>query len=359
MEALHPDVYTQAKSELVKMVIDYLDLEELRIIESEEEKKDEDAAEINSIGEMDISYNNIEDLNSSNVSPSLQADPKVLNLIPKIKKDEDFKLFIPILTGLTSEAVELMIPRILQIYGEDMESLKSIILRIVKGRPPKIIKYNFLVILHRLKIEEYDIKSKVIIDTIGLCINMKSDFTGETFRDCFQALLKDEEPPFALMRTAILTSQLYPIVRSYIFHEMIPNLINKQVWKTSPKVWDGVTIAIKTLIASISLGSKYLENTLKILVSNTNTKTSIINGKRLHFILDLIPILKPHLARFIQGLSEEDRNDLFEGNYLYEKNDQILAENTEKILDEEKIKILKELTLIQPASTLASLLNKK
>lgn len=62
---------------------------------------------------------------------------------------EDFRLFLPVISGLSTATVTSILPRILKVYGEDTEELKTIFTRITKARPPPITKSALLVLLHR------------------------------------------------------------------------------------------------------------------------------------------------------------------------------------------------------------------
>jgi hypothetical protein len=69
--------------------------------------------------------------------------------IDSIQKDDDFKLFLPLISGLSADLIEKCLPRIIRIHGEDIEGLESVFNRIIKARPPPMTKSNLLVALHR------------------------------------------------------------------------------------------------------------------------------------------------------------------------------------------------------------------
>ncbi len=66
-----------------------------------------------------------------------------------IDTDDDFRLVLPLLGGLTEGEVGTVLPRIVRLLSADVDGLKTALARLVKTRPPVMSKCALLVGLHR------------------------------------------------------------------------------------------------------------------------------------------------------------------------------------------------------------------
>ena len=109
----------------------------------------------------------------------------------------------------------------------------------------------------------------------------------------------DEIPPFALMRTAILSAQTFGEVKRYVMGEVVPSLIGKSVWNTSMDLWKGVIFVAKNFVVA---GHKQLESTLRALLG--------IPGVHLKALLKSAVNVKPLLASLLNTLSTDEREEV-------------------------------------------------
>eukprot|EP01038_Epipyxis_sp_PR26KG_P007092 gene7092-9677_t len=122
--------------------------------------------------------------------------------------DQDFKLIITLIGGWSTIDVVTNLPRIVRLFSENVEQIKIIFNRIVRARPiSPLTKTTLLVALHRIDFEKAGLKPKAVLDAIAVCLNNKADYSSDVIREALKALLTDDPPPLALMRTAILSSQ--------------------------------------------------------------------------------------------------------------------------------------------------------
>lgn len=209
--------------------------------------------------------------------------------------------------------------------------------------PSKLIGFHSF-ISTRINIEEHDLKTKVLMQAIAICLKNQSDFNSAVVKDVLQTLLQDEIPANALMRTAILSAQSFPDIKKLVLMEIIPSLVRKAVWTTAPKLWEGVIHGADNC-ASSTISSKWLEPTLKSLlgVPGANLKALLKNTKN----------VKKPLAKYFQSLPKEEREDVLSGRALKHLNTeddelgammQVVEINfTDYVIDSHKKKIADEL----------------
>lgn len=240
--------------------------------------------------------------------------------ITQLTDDLHVKLALTVAGGLPSSVLEEALPRVLTVYGENPDGLRSVFTRITKCRPPAMTKANLLTALHRIPSDS--VKAKLVLDAIALCLNNKAEYSGEVIRDCLRNLCADAVPVFALMRTAILASNTFAEIKKMVLVEVIPALIENRVWQSASKVWEGVLYYMKTITAS-----KQLETSLLALCA--------IPGVQLKALFKVAPAAKGLMAKLLQGLSVEER-------------DQRLDKMADHRGDAEKAKIVKELLAMPP-----------
>ena len=120
-------------------------------------------------------------------------------------------------------------------------------------------------------------------------------------------------------------------MKKFMLSDVIPSLIRKKVWTSAPKVWDGVSHALKLFAEH-----KNAEPTLRCLLG--------LPGIQLKNILKIAPKVKPLLGTLLRALSTEEREETISGKWAglsVENNNSV---DTVPAVDTEKLKILKELS---------------
>lgn len=135
------------------------------------------------------------------------------------------------------------------------------------------------------------------MDGIALCLNSKAEFSADVVKEALSLLQKEEIPPFALMRTAIISAQSFPEVKRFVLMETIPSMLKKEVWERAPKVWEGVIFGMKNLV---SVYNKASDPTFHGLCQ--------IPGVQLKSVLKVATNLSPLLIQYLKSLSPEDYN---------------------------------------------------
>lgn len=236
--------------------------------------------------------------------------------------DASMKVALALVGGLPGAAIEAAMPRIITIYADDTEGLRTVFSRMTRARPPALTKAALLIALHRfashslalllscalltplisyrIDIDATGIKTKAVLDAIALCLNNKSDYSGEVVKEALRALADDIVPAFALMRTAILGAQSFAEVKKFVLSDVIPAMIRKQVWASAPKIWEGVLYAVKNLGGT---GNKQAEPSLLAMLG--------IPGTQLKALLKVAPLVKPIIGKLVQSISPDERDRYF------------------------------------------------
>jgi hypothetical protein len=134
------------------------------------------------------------------------------------------------------------------------------------------------------------------LDVISICLNNKTDFSAEVVKESMLTLQGDLIPPFALMRTAILSSQSFPEMKKFVLTDTIPSMLKKKVWEIAPKVWEGVIFGLKNLVTA---SNKFTDETFQALLT--------IPGVQLKSILKVASNITPLIAQFCKNLSREEK----------------------------------------------------
>jgi Symplekin tight junction protein C terminal len=181
-------------------------------------------------------------------------------------------------------------------------------------------------ISHRLDIEGARIPQKKVLSSISLCLGHKEDFRSDVIREALADLLNDELPAQPLMRTAILAAQSHGNeMKKFVLGDVIPTIIRKKVWETAPKVWDGVSHAVKLLAEH-----KTAEPTLRCLLG--------LPKAQLKAVIKAVPKVKAPLGKLIVALSAEEKDEVISGRWAG------IADGDSTAVDAEKAKIIKDLS---------------
>ena len=143
-----------------------------------------------------------------------------------------------------------------------------------------------------------------------MCINNKSDYNSDIIKETLKTLLNEPTPPLALMRTAILSSNMYHDIKRYVLSDIIPNLVKRKVWLLNPpEEWNGVVYVSKNLD---NVALKNCEPTLRSFLGLLSTQLKILLKKA--------PNLKQLLSKLVKTFSTDELNDVssgFIGFYLF------------------------------------------
>jgi hypothetical protein len=289
-------------------------------------------------------------LDDPQIPPSEHMVSMVTSYYDKLPaENQDIRLLIPILGGMTKEKVAEILPiLILKLQDDKAEGtnsssgssasgeqgagagskgkgktkydyLQQCFIRITQARPPPLSRSHLLVLLHRINYEAYKIPLKLLVETISLCLASKEEFNSDVIKDALNILLEDRtEPlPIVIMRTVILSSQSLPEIKKFSLATVIPTLIQRKIWITAPTIWDGIAHAVKAMI-----GSRDSDLTIKSLLSLPLTQ--------LRSVLKVATNVHGHMAKVLKGLSPEDSNDVLTGKYAHLEQENHEAQREEK-----------------------------
>lgn len=221
-----------------------------------------------------------------------------------LQDTDAFTLMLPLIGGMSSAEVEAVLPRIVGLFEDNAKGLKEVFGRITRARPPPLSKAALLVALHKIDFIAENLKPKSLLDAISVCLNNKSEFSGEVIKEALKTMLLEEVPPNALMRTAILSAQAFGEVKRYVLSDVIPHLVRKRVWVTAPKLWDGVLYGAKHLATK---DNKNSELTLRALLG--------VPAEQLKDVLKAAPDVKVVMGMLLKTLSAEERGEVVSGKW--------------------------------------------
>ena len=123
-------------------------------------------------------------------------------------------------------------------------------------------------------------------------------------------------------------------MKKFMLSDVIPSLIRKKIWNTVPKVWEGVNHALKLFAEH-----KNAEPTLRCLLG--------LPGIQLKSLFKIAPKVKPLLSTLLKSLSTDEKAETISGQWagLVGEKEKDGAVQIEPVVDAEKLKILKELSL--------------
>ena len=111
------------------------------------------------------------------------------------------------------------------------------------------------------------------------------------------SLLQDDVPPFALMRTAILSAQSFADVKKFVLSDVVPLLVQKAVWNSSTDLWKGVIYVAKNFASSTGAFKANTEQTMRALL--------MVPTQHLRALLKAALNVKSLLAAALQSLEKE------------------------------------------------------
>ena len=127
-------------------------------------------------------------------------------------------------------------------------------------------------------------------------------------------------------------------MKKFILSDVVPSLIRGKVWNSAPKVWEGVSYAVK-----IFSEHKNVEPTLRCLLG--------LPGIQLKSVLKAAPKVKPLLSNLLRSLSVEEKEECISGRWaglaaavVSSVNADGVVSAEDAVVDNEKLKIIKELS---------------
>ena len=104
--------------------------------------------------------------------PDVEEEESIANTSFSLEKvdDRDARLMTVLIAGWSPSEIEMNLPRILRIFSDDLESLKIVLLRIIRARPPPLTKATLLSALHRYISIVFDHKISAIIMMVNSII---------------------------------------------------------------------------------------------------------------------------------------------------------------------------------------------
>lgn len=218
------------------------------------------------------------------------ADPSVM------------KFLMSVISGMDAESLIRVVPFVVHACVGNESLLNQAFFRIVQARPPSLTKSGLLIALHRIKPEVFGFDQKVLVHSIGLCLDKKDEFTGDVIQEALNALVQDEQLPEMIMRTAIIGYQTHSELKSYILTTLIPIVIKRSppCWEVAPKVWDGVIYILNKLY-----NHKDVEAVIKALLG--------IPLIHLKGVIEGAPNSKPVIGAYFKSLSADMHENVLDG----------------------------------------------
>jgi hypothetical protein len=160
-------------------------------------------------------------------------------------------LLVPVVGGFSAAMVEEYLPRLINLGTEATE---EVVRRLIRVRPPPISRAGILCALHRIDHESQNVKFKAVRESIELCLQNRNDFRSDVIREALETMSQDPVPPLMLMRTVILACQAYPELKRVALRTVLPRLLDRKIWDTSPKLWEGFVVCVKQLASHRDAG---------------------------------------------------------------------------------------------------------
>ncbi|KAM3570527.1 hypothetical protein VYU27_007406 [Nannochloropsis oceanica] len=158
----------------------------------------------------------------------------------------DVSYLLPVIGGLSKEDFEAALPPLL---AQDLVDAKLLKRLIIPAGP--LTAAEVLVSLHNVDPEaaaaSVDLSLRKYLDTLQQCLNMKTLFpqTAMTLALVKMVEDKDRPVPYAYMRSVILAIRAYPTLKSIVADNIVPKLVEREIWTSQPRVWEGLIILPK------------------------------------------------------------------------------------------------------------------
>jgi len=174
-------------------------------------------------------------LTENSSAPAAQLVASVRSLYKRVP---DSRFLIPVLTGLSKDELESVLPKFLEKKDEkDSKVLKAVIHKLLHTLPAPISASELLVYLHTLDHAKDNVSLKKIIEAMELCFDNKNIYKQEVLAVVLQQLVEINPIPQLLMRTMIKALKMSPKLTNFVI-TLLTRLITKQIWNQKV-LWDG------------------------------------------------------------------------------------------------------------------------
>lgn len=164
-------------------------------------------------------------------------DPR---LLPPACSSMTKKEFLGILPAIVRDLDPLAIHNalIIAMGGRPVDSLDQIQEATAVPARACIDPPEILIFLHMVDLERHELPLKKVVEACNYCFALKGIFQPELLAIATQRLSDERTLPLLLMRTVIQTLSVAPTLKRFIVNDILPKLVNKQVWKV-PQLWQG------------------------------------------------------------------------------------------------------------------------
>eukprot|EP01041_Mallomonas_annulata_P002034 gene2034-3952_t len=272
---------------------------------------------------------------------------ELVELSPTFEQDLELRLLATVAGGLPAEELLQLLPRMVRALGSgaaaDLEILRRTFSRIVQARPPPLSQSALLVALHRIDHTAVGMKTKSLLEAIGLCLSNKEVFRSENIKEAITTLMMDENLSISLMRTVILSSQTHADLKKFGLCEVVPRLVQNKTWEKAPRVWEGVAMFIKNFVTH-----RDAEPSLRAILG--------LPVAQLRAMIKVATTARAPLAKLLKALSAEEQVEVISGRWVgllvdsdsgNSGNNDVVekSKGDEDVLkaDSEKMKLIKEI----------------
>ena len=151
----------------------------------------------------------------------------------------DGRAVIPVLTAMPPAEALACLPRLVTLLEAQWKAALAKLLQVAPAE-------RVLVALHDLDASRDGVPLKKIIEAITACLSMQSVYTSEKIALAIDRIVEADPLPLLFMRTLIQCVSAHPGLASFA-RGILVKLVNRQVWKMSPKVWKGFLHSLKQL----------------------------------------------------------------------------------------------------------------
>jgi len=257
-----------------------------------------------------------------------------MNNEKEIETNLEIKFLCVISGGLSKDEIQELLPRMVRelgsVKGKGLEMLRKAFARMVQARPPPLSQSDLLIALHRIDHTAQGMKTKNLLEAIGLCLSNKEIFRSDNIKDAITILMKDTNLSLCLMRTVILSAQMYPELKKFGLNEVVPRLIQNKTWESAPRVWEGVAMFIKSFAAN-----QYAEPSLRAVLG--------LPAVQLRAIIKVATNARAPLCKLLKTFSVEERQEVLSGRWTGLTLPTVGEETVSAKDEAEKMKLIKEL----------------
>lgn len=158
----------------------------------------------------------------------------------------DVRFLLPCVQLLPREEVRDLVP---QMVALPSDALALALRRLLSCPSPPMSPAEIMVALHAIDPARDGVTLKKVIEACGVCFSasFRDLFPPEQLAVALQQLVEQAPLPLLFMRTVIQTVAAAPTLHGFIL-DLLSKLVLRQVWKSDPKLWDGVLRCAKQMV---------------------------------------------------------------------------------------------------------------